>query len=273
MKLARLFAILALLTGSIVAEAKATKPGPEKRTDLTDFLSPEELVQEFGFNPYSLENMLWKSSTENPRLHIIVDKAKEGTSETAQTLEAYVDGVLAHRFIVSTGKEKPIITPKGNKSNRVTNVGTFRITWRSRYHVSKEYTGASMPFAQFFDGGIAIHATTPDHYKDLGKRDSGGCVRLHPTNAKIMWELVGAVGVEETLITVYDGSIMDHPLKVKEVETAQPETALPEPVLPQPELNEDDALPPADPKEMDPANDSGNRQLEKLRKELGYDKI
>ncbi len=47
-----------------------------------------------------------------------------------------------------------------------------------------------MPFAVFFIGGIAIHATTPSHFSMLGKRDSGGCARLHPDNAKILFGLV-----------------------------------------------------------------------------------
>ena len=61
-----------------------------------------------------------------------------------------------------------------------------------------------MPYAQFFSGGVAIHATVPAHYAALGTRDSGGCVRLRLENAKLMWDLVDKVGVDNVLIRVLD---------------------------------------------------------------------
>ncbi|MEK6554767.1 MAG: L,D-transpeptidase, partial [Bdellovibrionota bacterium] len=182
-------------------------------TDLGDILSPEEIAEELGFEQQQSlrRNMFWNSSALNPRLHVIINKANKGTATDAQTLKAYLDGTLVYKFKVSTGAETRVQTTSGKWSNRRTSAGVFRIYLRSRHHVSKTWTGASMPFAQFFNGGIAMHATTPDHYHELGRRASGGCVRLHPTNAKLMWELVGKIGVEETLVTVYDGTYQQHP--------------------------------------------------------------
>lgn len=50
-----------------------------------------------------------------------------------------------------------------------------------------------MPHAVFFVGGVAIHAST--HINQLGKRASGGCVRLAPENAKIFYDLVNSAGI------------------------------------------------------------------------------
>ena len=155
---------------------------------------------------------------ENPRLVIVVNKAKQGTAVDAQTLEAFVDGELLFRTVVSTAKEKKVFAgpsklyPNGREYTATTPEGAFVITRRSINHVSSTWQGASMPFAQFFIGGIAIHATTPDHFEMLGQRDSGGCVRMHPRDAKIIWELVGKIGTNETQIIVFDGGRSPHPL-------------------------------------------------------------
>jgi hypothetical protein len=187
----------------------------EPQFDLTDVLTPEELIYEFGITQKMIfDSMMWMSSFENPRLHIVINKAEKGTAVDAQTLEAYVDGVLIHKFKVTTGAETPKQKPNGKWANRRTPTGTFRIIHRSRNHVSSAWEGARMPFAQFFtDYGIAMHATVGEaNIQALGRRGSGGCIRLHPDNAKIMWDLVGSLGVKETIVMVYDGSQTPHPL-------------------------------------------------------------
>lgn len=152
------------------------------------------------------------------RLVIVVNKAKQGTAVNAQTVEAFVDGQLAVRVQASTAKEIQVYAPpsknypEGRTYTAHTPEGVFHITSRSINHVSNTWQGASMPFAQFFIGGIALHATTPEHFSMIGNRDSGGCVRMLPPDAKYMWKLVDYVGVDQTLIIVYDGSTSQHPL-------------------------------------------------------------
>jgi lipoprotein-anchoring transpeptidase ErfK/SrfK len=176
--------------------------------DLTDYASPEEIA------PLQVEQPVVKEA----RLQIVVNQAPQGTDKYAQTLEAFLDGELLYRTVVSTGKEKSVHTPpsprypQGHDYIAHTPAGRFTIKKRDIDHVSGTWTNASMPFAQFFAGGVAIHATTPNHFAMLGQRDSGGCVRLHPRDAKIMWNLVGKIGVDQTEIIVYDGSKMEHPL-------------------------------------------------------------
>jgi lipoprotein-anchoring transpeptidase ErfK/SrfK len=141
--------------------------------------------------------------TYTDRLTIIVNKAQKGTSPTAQQMNVFLDGQLIHTFAVSTGREKAEVAKSGLQYFSDTPVGKFRIEWRAKNWYSQQWL-APMPYAQFFSGGVAIHATIPLHFKALGKRDSGGCVRLHPDNAKIMWDLVDQVGVENVLIQVLD---------------------------------------------------------------------
>lgn len=160
----------------------------------------------------------WMGQPDNSRLVIIVNKAEAGTAPDAQTFEAYLDGQLLHRFIISTGAGKEVYIapnkryPNGHTYLAETYEGFFKIHSRSRYHKSEKWGGANMPYANFFHGGIAFHET--DHLDELGRRASGGCVRMHPADAKVMWDLVAQVGVENTMVVVYDGSLRGHPLKV-----------------------------------------------------------
>jgi lipoprotein-anchoring transpeptidase ErfK/SrfK len=57
-----------------------------------------------------------------------------------------------------------------------------------------------MPFAIFYDGNYAIHGT--DQIKRLGKPASHGCVRLHPDNAKILFQMVKAEGMDNTRVVI-----------------------------------------------------------------------
>lgn len=203
--LRNLITSLALLAGSI-SFAQELKIEDQ---DLTDYMSPAELMREIGVS----SGVAWQGRNKNPRLVIVIDRAERGTSQTAQTLEVYVDGMQTHSFKTSTGKEKRVSTPDGKSYFATTPPGEFQIDYRSIDHKSKKWDGADMPFAQFFNGGIAIHATVPSHFEALGRRDSGGCARLHPTNAKIVWSLVGEIGVKETKVIVFDGSYQKHPVE------------------------------------------------------------
>ena len=106
-----------------------------------------------------------------------------------QTMNVYLEDQLTYTFKVSTAR-----------GGYVTPVGRYKAEWLSRYHRSRKYDNAPMPWAVFFHGGYAVHGTT--EIKRLGRPASHGCVRLHPENAKIFFSLVKNVGMENTLITV-----------------------------------------------------------------------
>ena len=106
-----------------------------------------------------------------------------------QTMSVYIDDILTNVFRVSTAR-----------SGYVTPVGKYAPEWITKFHRSKKYHNSPMPWSVFFHGGYAIHGTTD--LKRLGKPASHGCVRLHPDNAKIFFQLVKDFGMENTLITV-----------------------------------------------------------------------
>ena len=66
---------------------------------------------------------------------------------------------------------------------------------------SSKYENAPMPYSIFFHGGYAIHGTTD--VKHLGHVASHGCVRLHPDNAKMLYDLVQEYGMGNTDVVLY----------------------------------------------------------------------
>ncbi|MBB1254762.1 L,D-transpeptidase family protein [Streptomyces sp. OF3] len=63
--------------------------------------------------------------------------------------------------------------------------GLHHVYWRNRHHHSTLYD-VPMPYAQFFDGGQALHGTT----EDLFESGSAGCVNLHNEDAAKLWDLL-----------------------------------------------------------------------------------
>lgn len=70
-----------------------------------------------------------------------------------------------------------------------TPTGTFTPYSLQPMHYSKKYDNAPMPHSIFFSGGYAIHATP--HVGNLGRPASHGCVRLSPSHAATLYEIVG----------------------------------------------------------------------------------
>ncbi|MEZ5839346.1 MAG: L,D-transpeptidase [Hyphomicrobiales bacterium] len=106
-----------------------------------------------------------------------------------QLMTVYVDNVLTHEWPVSTAR-------RGYR----TPVGTYKPIRLERYWRSRKYDNAPMPFSVFFHGGYAIHGTTA--IRQLGRPASHGCVRLHPDNAKVLFETIAARGKAATVISV-----------------------------------------------------------------------
>jgi len=69
-----------------------------------------------------------------------------------------------------------------------TPTGTFHPYSLQPMHYSRKYDNAPMPHSIFFSGGYAIHATP--HTGSLGRPASHGCVRLSPTNAATLYNIV-----------------------------------------------------------------------------------
>ncbi len=112
-------------------------------------------------------------------------------SVSTQTMHVYLDGMLRYEWPVSTARAGKI-TPRGEWTPQ----------WLSRWHRSSRYNNAPMPFAIFYDGDYAIHAT--DAISRLGRPASAGCVRLHPDNASLLFAMVQEEGMENMRVVVID---------------------------------------------------------------------
>lgn len=106
-----------------------------------------------------------------------------------QTMTVTENGFVKYRWKVSTGR-KGYITPTGSYSAK----------WASKNHRSRKYNNAPMPFAIFFKGGYAVHATYET--KRLGQPASHGCVRLHPEDAARFFSLATQTGLGNTRIVI-----------------------------------------------------------------------
>jgi lipoprotein-anchoring transpeptidase ErfK/SrfK len=107
--------------------------------------------------------------------------------KSSQRMTVIVNGQHRYTWPVSTGVYG---TPSG----------TFRPQSLSRNHRSSLYHNAPMPYSIFYDGNFAIHGT--NHVSQLGGPASRGCVRLHPSNAAILFSLVQKEGLGSTRISI-----------------------------------------------------------------------
>ena len=106
-----------------------------------------------------------------------------------QTMTVTENGFVKYRWKVSTAR-----------NGYVTPTGSWSAKWLSRDHRSRKYDNAPMPFAVFFNGGYAVHATFD--LKRLGRPASHGCVRLHPDNAAQFFSLARQAGLANTRVII-----------------------------------------------------------------------
>jgi len=125
------------------------------------------------------------AAIEPPKSSILVNIDK-----SMQEMTVFVDGVELHTWPVSTGT-RGYSTPSG----------TFTTSSMNEMWYSKQWDNAPMPHAIFFTKkGHAIHGTLEE--KRLGNAASHGCVRLSRENAKTLFQLVKATGLENTQVVL-----------------------------------------------------------------------
>jgi lipoprotein-anchoring transpeptidase ErfK/SrfK len=106
-----------------------------------------------------------------------------------QRMTVYQHGVPKYTWPVSTARR-----------GKVTPVGTWTAKWVSRNHRSSRYNNAPMPYSVFYSGNYAIHGT--NQVKRLGSPASAGCIRLHPDNARVFYNMALDVGLKNVKVTV-----------------------------------------------------------------------
>ena len=108
---------------------------------------------------------------------------------STQTMVVSHHGKLIGKWPVSTARK-----------GKVTPTGSWRAKWLSRNHRSSRYENAPMPYAIFYSGNYAVHGTYQT--SRLGRPASAGCIRLHPSNAARLFQLVQQEGLRNTRIVV-----------------------------------------------------------------------
>jgi lipoprotein-anchoring transpeptidase ErfK/SrfK len=106
-----------------------------------------------------------------------------------QMMTVSENGNVIYSWAVSTAR-------KGYRTPR----GSFRPTRMHKMWYSRKYDNSPMPHSIFFYGGYAIHGT--DAISKLGRPASHGCIRLHPSNARTLYNLVKAHGPKNTRIVL-----------------------------------------------------------------------
>jgi len=125
------------------------------------------------------------AAPEQPKSTVLIDIDK-----STQEMTVFVDGVQQYSWPVSTGM-RGYSTPSG----------TYTATSMNEIWYSKQWDNAPMPHAVFFTKkGHAIHGTLDE--KRLGNAASHGCVRLSRENAKTLYTLVKATGLENTQVVL-----------------------------------------------------------------------
>jgi hypothetical protein len=159
--------------------------------------TPKPIDLDVSFNEKTFETQPW---TKEFHYVIVVNKATAG--KEAQTIKIFEYGQLIMNDKVSTGRD--VFESKGTHNSTmdswsVTPTGYYTPTFLDKDHKSDAYKGkwswiiggVKMPYAIFFNGGIALHERPRGTESMLGKNASGGCVRLPDTLASDLFTRVG----------------------------------------------------------------------------------
>ncbi|MCX5784156.1 MAG: L,D-transpeptidase [Elusimicrobia bacterium] len=149
-----------------------------------DAHTPEEVDAAFGFqrdryqitDPNRIKNAIVRMTVDLTRQRLVIQ------SPTLNTEFKISSGVQGHRT-AGSGK-------------------CFSPDVLEEMHYSSLYNNAPMPHSVFFNGNIAVHATSPANELLLGQVASHGCVRLSRVNAATVFALVRANGKANTAICV-----------------------------------------------------------------------
>lgn len=168
--------------------------GAKDMAEVFDNMTPGEIAEALGFIDEDTLILLQKVAVRTmPLVQIDV-------SISAQLL-------TLNKFNSVKQQYETILTARTSTGRRSDGYGTRRgDCWRpERIHKmwhSIKYDGSPMPWAVFYSGGFAIHGT--GDLGNLGREASHGCVRLHPSHAKIVHDAVKEVGRENSLVCIPD---------------------------------------------------------------------
>ncbi len=215
--------------------------GPASQFDLDGFVNPwhpeDDMVSKVTLSRYNrtldlslmtnspidrVERLVPDHLNEFYDLILYVSKATDGPfAQQMFIFERTEDGTLdlTDRWLVSTGRERR------ERYFTTTPPGLFMLDPRRmvRSAYSAQWDGSAMPWAMFWNyaytnrmSGYAIHGIAPRYQRYLGRRASGGCVRLPIEHASALFNRVqrhyhGEVPIftfnDETGTTSRDGTV------------------------------------------------------------------
>jgi hypothetical protein len=185
------------LLGEAIAVAIVTSKSGQtsRRASLPDALRALRLKM---WRPLTARRHIADASVLAPAVMLAVSWL--GCGSASAEIVVTVDKAKQRMFVIVNGEHRytwPVSTGLGNTPS-----GSYRPQVLSRNHRSTIFNNAPMPYAIFYSGHYAIHGTTA--VAQLGSRASKGCVRLHPSNAAVLFVLVQKVGPANTRIIVQD---------------------------------------------------------------------
>jgi hypothetical protein len=198
--------VLALSPLSALAETSVGSPAPAQiervdeswnidESEAEDLFSENDLADfemfDRAMDDYLIQDRDFLLTPTGPtKLVVTIQKS-------TQTMSVSVNGVTKYSgWKVSTGK-------KGHE----TRSGKFTPFEMNKNYISKYFTKKYgrkivLPYGIKFDGGNLIHAASKPGTAKLGNKASHGCVRLHPANAKILYEMAAKAGMKNTRVIV-----------------------------------------------------------------------
>ncbi len=201
MRLVRCLCALAavvLVTGSVAAEPSTMVAATEPESAIESAIPAAEPAQQPAGHQSSDTALPAAVAAVTPEE---MEKA-EPLAPPEPTLFADID-LTNQRMTVrdASGKELGHWKISSARGGYVTPTGTYTVNWTSRMHYSKQYHWSPMPYSVFFTRGVAVHGTNA--IGGLGHPASHGCVRVHPRDAKIFYNLVQKHGEKLTQIVVH----------------------------------------------------------------------
>lgn len=207
-----IFSVLLFLCLAFLEEAKAAENGRASK-NMMDDLNPfskeidqqlqkidELYFQQTGHSGFSDSMTEWEIFAPNilNNCNRTSCKVWAYVNKTKQRLYLYIDGQHVETWKVSTGASG-YETPNFDRHPN----GRIYDAYSSIKFPGGDYNGlGNMPYAVFIQDGFAIHGTGEGNWKNLGKKASHGCIRLHPNYAYKFNRLVRQNGIYQVWITV-----------------------------------------------------------------------
>ncbi len=160
---------------------KAALANPDK---FIDEHTPNEVAVAFGFE-YTRFQATDPIRIQDAVVHLTVDLTRQRLIVESPALNT--------EFKISSGVQGHRTAGSGK---------CFFPDAMEEMHYSSLYNNAPMPHSVFFNGNIAVHATSAANEALLGSPASHGCVRLSRINAATVFDLVRANGKGNTAICV-----------------------------------------------------------------------